>query len=79
MKELLGQVLMMTIGSAAIGVACETYEHQWRDGFETGKRLAHDYALAHAISGKPWKIKLFDGSEYIVTVSSAVITPKVKD
>lgn len=72
MKGLLEYFLKFAIGATVLGVTCSAYEHWHRkvyhEGYEFGKRMTNDYALNHAITGKPWTIKLDDDSEFTVTV-----------
>ena len=46
----------------------EDWNEAWDEGTKLGKRLAYEDVIAHARIGIPCKIKLFENSDYTVTV-----------
>lgn len=46
----------------------ETRDEAWNEGLKLGRQLAYDDVLSHARTGELCKIKLFEHSDYTVTV-----------
>ena len=47
----------------------ESRDEAWNAALKLGKRLAYEDVIAHARIGTPCKIKLFENSDYTVTIN----------
>ena len=47
----------------------ESRDEAWNEALKLGKHLAYEDVIAHARIGTPCKIKLFENSDYTVTIN----------